>query len=156
MPLNKNCKAYNGEESEFLKVKGCLTNPFPLPLHVLPTKSIFLDFLVAPEASLVLLALLLCFLPPLFLLATPLSLLWLSQRKKTQEAHSLFHTHGPTPKERKTLNSSLPLTPTGLAARNKSFFQIFSSSCYQLEAKLIPALSFQESVSRVKGKSNPF
>ena len=142
--------------SIFWKVVRVSNQPiFPLA-YTCPTQAIFLDFLATPEISLVLFSLLLCFLPSLFLLAAPLSLLWLSQRKKTQEAHSLFHTHGPTPKERKTLNSSLPLTPTGLAARNKSFFQIFSSSCYQLEAKLIPALSFQESVSRVKGKSNPF
>ena len=142
-----NAKSWKGGSWSFLS----------FALHVPHAKSpIPLSFLAAPETSLVFLSLLLCFLPSLFLLAAPLSLLWLSQRKKTQEAHSLFHTHGPTPKERKTLNSSLPLTPTGLAARNKSFFQIFSSSCYQLEAKLIPALSFQESVSRVKGKSNPF
>ena len=142
-----NAKSWKGGSWSFLS----------FALHVPHAKSpIPLSFLAAPEISLVFLSLLLCFLPSLFLLAAPLSLLWLSQRKKTQEAHSLFHTHGLTPKERKTLNSSLPLTPTGLAARNKSFFQIFSSSCYQLEAKLIPALSFQESVSRVKGKSNPF
>ena len=63
---------------------------------------------------------------------------------------------GPTPKERKALNASLPLTPMGPIARNKSFFQIFSSSCSQFEARVILALSLQESVSRIKGKSNPF
>ena len=62
----------------------------------------------------------------------------------------------PTPKERKALNTSLPLTPTGPAARNKSFFQIFSSSCSQLEAIVILALSLQESMSRIRGKSNHF
>nr|POF24401.1 hypothetical protein CFP56_40259 [Quercus suber] len=54
---------------------------------------------------------------------------------------------GPTPKERKALNSPLPLTPTGLAA-TMSFFQSFSSSCSQLKARVILASSFQEPVSR--------
>ena len=43
-------------------------------------------------------------------------------------------------KRKKALNSPLPFTPTGPAARNKSFFQIFSSSCSQLEARVILAL----------------
>ena len=62
---------------------------------------------------------------------------------------------GPTPKEIKTLNSPLPLTPTG-PATTRSFFQFFLSSCSQLETKVILALSLQESMSRVKGKCNSF
>ena len=62
---------------------------------------------------------------------------------------------GPTPKERKTLNSPLPLTPTGPTA-TRSFFQFFSISCSQLEARVIIALSLQESVSRVSRKCNSF
>ena len=43
-------------------------------------------------------------------------------------------------KKEKNLNSSLAFTPTGPAVRNKSFLQIFSSSCSQLEARVILAL----------------
>ena len=62
---------------------------------------------------------------------------------------------GPTPKERKTLNSPLPLTPMGPTA-TRGFFQFFSSFCSQFKARVILALSLQEPVSRVRGKSNSF
>ena len=62
---------------------------------------------------------------------------------------------GPTPKERKTLNSPLPLTPMGPTA-TRGFFQFFSSFCSQFKARVILALSLQEPVSRVSRKCNSF
>ena len=121
-----------------------------------PPKPFFLDFLAALETSLVFLSLLLCFLPSLFLLATPLSLLWFSQRKKTQEALFLFHTHGFNTKRKKSSHLFTPFHTYGSNSKEKGFLQFFSSFCSQLKARVILTLSLQESMSRVRGKCNSF
>ena len=85
-----------------------------------PTEVISLDFLAAPETSLVILSLLPCFLLSLFLLAAPyLFFDFLKETRRPKQLPPSFIPTGPTPKETKALNSSLPLTPTGPAARKK-------------------------------------
>ena len=107
------------------------------------------------QTSLVLLSLLLCFLLSLFLSAAPRLFFDFLKATRTIKNSLPLIPMDPTPKKRKTLNSPLPLTPTGLAA-TRSFFQFFSSNCSQLEARVILALSLQESVSRVSRKCNSF
>ena len=85
-----------------------------------------------------------------------LTLLSFLLRKELEAVLSpLSHTHGSNTKRRKAINSPFPLTPTSLVA-TRSFFQSFSSSCSQLKARVILALSLQEFVSRVRGNSNSF
>ena len=75
------------------------------------------------------------------LIGCTLSFLWLSQTTRRQEAllSPLSHAHGSNTKRKKNSQFSSP-SHTYRSSSNKSFFQIFSSSCSQLEARVILAL----------------
>ena len=76
-----------------------------------------------------------------------------NQLKLSRNSLPLIPT-GPTSKER--LLTLLSLSHLQVQQQQGSFFQFFSSSCFQLKARVILALSLQEPVPRVRGKSNSF
>ena len=58
--------------------------------------------------------------------------------------------------KKEKLSTLFSLSHQRVQQQEGSFFQLFSSSCSQLEARVILALSLLESVSRVRGKCNSF
>ena len=78
---------------------------------------------------------------------------YLTLLKQLQQSRtlSLFHSHGSNTKRRKSSQLFSPFHTYGSSNKERCFFQFFSSFCTQLEAKVILALSLQESMFRVKG-----
>ena len=92
--------------------------------------------------SLDLLALLRCFLPSLFLLTAPYLLFdFLKQLEDSRSSLESPFSY-PRVQHQKKESSQLfsPFHTYESSSRKESFFQIFSSSCFQLEARVILAL----------------
>ena len=99
-------KVMEGWKVNFLKVVRVSHQPiFPLA-YTCPTQFIFLDFLVAPKTSLVHL----------------ISSFFYFNATRTIKNSLPFIPMGPTPKERKALNSSLPITLTVQQQQEVSFY----------------------------------
>ena len=80
-----------------------------------------------------------------------ISYLTLSKQLQQSRTRSLFHSHGSNTKRRKSSQLFSPFHTFESSSKKRCFFQFFSRFCTQLEAKVILALSLQESMSRVKG-----
>ena len=121
-------------------VRWAINSLFSFAIHVLLPSQSLLSFLGCTKN----------FLGPCFaslfssffvLIGCTLSFLWLFQTTRRQEAllSPLSHAHGSNTKRKKSSQFSSP-SHTYRSSSKKSFFQIFSSSCSQLEARVILAL----------------
>ena len=122
-------------------VRWAINSLFSFAIHVpLPSQSL-LSFLGCTKNFLGPFCFASLFSSFFVLIGCTLSFLWLSQTTRRQEAllSPLSHTHKSNTKREKNYQLSSP-SHTYKSSNNKSFFQIFSSTCFQLEARVILAL----------------